>query len=216
MRRKSIEFTGGWVLDGDAWVSPEGERLPCISGGTGIEIAALAVAVVGMAVSAYGAYAGAEAQQQQLKTEQKMRDSEAAMAAQAGADAAARQRKKDSYGLNSFAAKAAAAGVVARTGSSLLDEMDYATNSEMEAQHAQYGYLVASATKNTQANFAGWQANRIDPSMEAGKSLISSAASIAGSYGTGGAGAGVAGAQKGGGLSGSASRPMRGTAGEDF
>lgn len=194
----------------------EGRFIPAMSGGTGIEIAALAVAAVGMAVSAYGAYSAAEQQQQQLKTEQKMRDSEAAMAAQAGADAAARQRKKDSYALNSFAAKAAAAGTVARTGSSLLDELDYSTQSEMEAQHAQYGYLVQSATKKTAANFAGWQANQIDPTMAAGKSLISSAASIAGSYGTGGAGAGVAGAQTGGGLSSSASRPMRGTAGEDF
>jgi hypothetical protein len=205
MRRKTLEFTGGWRLEGDQWVSPEGERLRPIGGGTGIEIAALAVAAVGMAVSAYGAYSASEAQQTQLKNESKMRESEAAMAQQAGQDAAARQRKKDSYSLNSFAAKAAAAGVVARSGSSLLDELDYSTQSEMEAQHAQYGYNVTSATKLTQSSFAKWQAGRIDPSMEAGKSLISSAASIAGSYGTGGYG--VAGSQKGGGLS---ARPAAG------
>ena len=178
----------------------EGRFIPALSGGTGIEIAALAVAVIGAGIAAYGAYQGAEAQQEQLKTQATMRESEAAMADAAGKEAAARQRKKDSYGLGKFAAAAGHAGVIAQSGSSLLAELDYATQSEMEAQHVQYGYGVTSATKRTEANFAKWQAGRIDPAMEAGKSLISSTASIAGSYGTGGAGAGVAGAQRGGGL----------------
>jgi hypothetical protein len=163
----------------------EGRFIPAIGGGTGIEIAALAVAAVGMAVSAYGAYSATQAQQQQLKQQKAMNESEAAMAEEAGKDAAARQRMKDSYALASFSSKAAAAGTVAKAGSSLVDELDFATNSELEARHVQYGYEVQAAQKRTGANFDAWQANRLDPAMSAGTSLLTSAGSIAGSYGTG-------------------------------
>lgn len=186
------------------WV--EGRFIPAIGGGTGVEIALIAVAVVGAAVSAYGAYSAAEAQQEQLKTQKKIDEADAAMADAAGREAAARQRKKDSYRLNSFRAKAAAQGVVAGEGSSLLAELDFASQSELEALSVQHGYQVQANQKRARGSFAAWEASRISPTAAAGSSLISSAGSIATSYGTGGAGgaasAGVAGAQSGGGLSG--------------
>jgi len=182
----------------------EGRFIPAIGGGTGVEIALLAVAVVGAAVSAYGAYSQAEAQQEQLKTQKKIDEADAMMADQAGREAANRQRKKDSYRLNSFRARAAGAGVVAGEGSSLLAELDFAEQGELAALDAQHGYQVDANTKRAHGSFAAWQASRVSPTAAAGTSLISSAGSIATSYGTGGAGgaasAGVAGAQKGGGL----------------
>jgi hypothetical protein len=180
------------------WV--EGRFIPAIGGGTGVEIALIAVAVVGAAVSAYGAYSAAEAQQEQLKTQKKINEADAMMADQAGREAAARQRKKDSYRLNSFRAKAAASGVVAGEGSSLLAELDFAEQGELAALDAQHGYQVESNRLRAGGSFAQWQANRISPTAAAGTSLISSAGSIAGSYGTTGAGTTAVKPQTGGGL----------------
>jgi len=197
-----LEFDNGWRLDGDVWIGPGGERLSRVSGGTGIETAALIAVVIGAAVAAYGAYSSAEAQQTQLKQQKSMHEADAEMARQAGVEAASRQRKKDKYALNAFGARAGMAGVVAHEGSSLLAELDFAEQSELEAQNVQYGYKVQEARSKTQASFAKWQAGRINPMMAAGTSLVQSAASGAGSYASGGfgGGAGVAGAQTGGGL----------------
>lgn len=176
----------------------EGRFIPFIGGGTGIEIAALAVAAIGAGVAAYGAYQGAEAQKEQLKANETAKKLEAQAMEDAGKAAAARQRKKDSYALSSFAARAGAAGVIARQGSSLMAELDYAEQSELEAQHVQHGYQVGAAKAKTAASFNRWQADRISPMTEAGKSLLSSTGSIAGSYAT--AGASGAATQRGGGL----------------
>jgi hypothetical protein len=160
----------------------DGRFMPAISGGTGAEIALLAVAAVGAAVSAYGVYESSENQKQTLKVQAKIREEDAAMTRMAGEAAAARQRAKDARRLASFGAAAGAAGVVAHEGSSLLAEMDYATDSELEAQHVRYGYELGARSKNVEANFARYQAGSIHPEQAAGISLMSSAGSIATSY----------------------------------
>jgi hypothetical protein len=158
----------------------DGRFIPAISGGTGYEI--LAIAAIGAVAAAYGSYKTAETQQETLKTQAKIREEDAAMTRAAGEAAAARQRKHDAARLNSFAARAGAAGVVAREGSSLLAEMDYATDSEIEAQHVKYGYELGARSKNVEAQFSRYQAGQINPEMAAGISLMSSAGSIATSY----------------------------------
>src|SRR6266478_1218904 len=84
----------------------DGRFIPAISGGTGAEIALLAVAAVGAAVSAYGTYETSKNQQETLKTQAKIREEDAAMTRMAGEAAAARQRAKDERRLASFGAAA--------------------------------------------------------------------------------------------------------------
>ena len=162
-------------------------------------IATLAIAAIGAAVSAYAAYASAQQQQDQLRNTAFIEEHNASVQAEAGREAAKRQRKADEAALNSFRARSASAGVVAGTGSSLLKEMDFAEDAELQALNVQHGYDVKASEMKTSANFAKWQAERISPETSAGISLLSSAGSIASSYGTMGAGKG-AGSQTGGGL----------------
>lgn len=162
-------------------------------------IATLAIAAIGAAVSAYAAYASAQQQQDQLRNTAIIEEHNASVQEEAGREAAKRQRKADEAALNSFRARAAGSNVVAGTGSSLLKELDFAEDSELQALNVQHGYDVKAAEMKTSSNFAKWQAERISPETSAGISLIGSAASIAGSYGT--KGAGSAGTQTGGGLS---------------
>ena len=77
---------------------------------------------------------------------------------------------------------AGAAGVVAKEGSSLLAELDFATDAELEAQHVKYGYTLDARNKSVQAQYAKYQAGQIDPGMSAGISLLSSGGSIATAY----------------------------------
>lgn len=187
-----------------------------IKGGTGVEIATLAIAAVGMAVAAYGAYASAKSQQDTLKQQAKQKEEDAAVVAQAGIEAANRQRAADKRKLESFGAAAAGRGVVAHEGSALMQELDFASKSELEAEHVQYGYKLDEREKRVQGAFASWQASRISPEGAATMSLLSSAGSIAGSYataGAGGKGGATTPAPAGGGYTG---YTMRGTAGEDF
>lgn len=162
-----------------------------IKGGTGVEIATLAIAAVGMAVSAYGAYAAAKDQQDTLKARAKAKQEDAAIALQAGQEAANRQREKDKRLLNSFGAAAASRGIVAHEGSALLQELDFASKSELEAQHVEYGYKLKAREQNVEASFMKWQASKISPETSMGMSLLSSAGSIAGSYSTAGLGGGA-------------------------
>ena len=150
--------------------------------GTGAEIALLAVAAVGAAASAYGTYQASESQKQALKTQAKIREDDAAITRMAGEAAAARQRKKDEHRLASFGAAAGAAGVVAHEGSSLLAEMDFATDAELQAQDIRYGYTLDARSKDIQARFARHQAGEINSEMATGVSLLSSGGSIATSY----------------------------------
>jgi hypothetical protein len=161
-------------------------------------IASLAIAAIGAAVAAYASYSAAQQQQDQLRTTAVIEEHNAAVQQEAGAEAARRQRKSDEAIQNSFRARAASANVVAGTGSSLLMELNYAEDSELQAQQLQHNYEVGAAEHQTKSNMAAWQAERISPTTAAGVSLLSSAASVAGSYGT--AGAGKSGAQTGGGL----------------
>ncbi len=162
-------------------------------------IASLAIAAIGAAVAAYASYASAQQQQQQQRTVAAIEEHNAAVQQEAGVEAAKRQRKADEAVQNSFRARAASANVVAGTGSSLLMELNYAEESELSAQQLQHNYEVGAAEHKTASNMAAWQAERISPTTAAGVSLLSSASSIAGSYGTMGAGKG-AGSQTGGGL----------------
>lgn len=171
-----IERNGVWGVECD------GRFVPAISGGTGAEIALLAVAAVGAAASAYGTYQSAENQRQTLKTQARIREDDAAVTRMAGEAAAARQRKKDRARLESFASRAGAAGVVAREGSSLLAELDFATDAELEAQHVRYGYTLEARKKSIEAGFARHQIGQINPEMSAGISLLSSGGSIATAY----------------------------------
>jgi hypothetical protein len=172
----------------------------------GVSIALVALTVAAAAASAYGAYASAQAQQDQLK-ENSARAREDALAMQeAGEEAARRQRKKDQARLESFGAIAAGRGVTAREGSSLLEELDFASQSELEAQSVKHGYELQARQKRQQAADFKWQANKISPEMELGKSLLASAGSIAGSYSTAGLGA-----QTGGGLTAAGSAGMTGS-----
>ena len=161
-------------------------------------IASLAIAAIGAAVAAYASYSSAQQQQDNLRNQAFVEEYNASVQEQAGQEAARRQRKADEAAQNSFRARAASAGVTAGTGSSLLKELDFAGESELQAQNVQHGYDVKSAEMKTSANFEKWQADRISPATEAGISLLKSSASIAGSYGT--MGAGKAGTQTGGGL----------------
>ena len=158
-------------------------------------IATLVIGVIGAAVAAYGAYSAAQAQQEQLQAKARAREDDAAIAEQAGQEAARRQRRKDKAALESFGARAAGRGVVAHEGSSLMSELDFATQSELEAQHVKYGYDLQAREKRVEASFAKWQAGKISPTAAMTTSLLSSAGSIAGSYATSGLGA-----QTGGGL----------------
>ena len=173
-------------------------------------IATLVIGIVGAAVAAYGAYASAQAQQDQLEAQARIREEDAAIAEEAGVEAARRQRKKDKAALESFGARAAARGVVAHEGSSLMAELDYATQSELEAQHVKYGYDLQAREKRVEANFAKWQASKISPTAAMTTSLLSSAGSIAGSYSM--AGMGGAAPQTGGGLGTLTTSPTSGSA----
>ena len=163
-------------------------------------IATLAIAAIGAAVSAYAAYAAAQQQQDNLRNTAVIEEHNASVQREAGKEAAKRQRKADEAALNSFRARAAGANVVAGSGSSLLKELDFAEDSELQALNVQHGYDVKASAMKTNSNFAKWQAERISPETSAGISLLSSASSIAGSYGTTGAGKSP-GTQTGGGLS---------------
>jgi len=160
-------------------------------------IATLAIAAIGAAVSAYAAYASAQQQQDNLRNTAIIEEHNAAVQEEAGREAAKRQRKADEAAMNSFRARAAGANVVAGTGSSLLKELNFAEDSELQALNVQHGYDVRAAEAKTRSNFAKYQADRISPETQAGISLLSSASSVATSYGTKGAGAGT---QTGGGL----------------
>lgn len=162
-------------------------------------IASLAIAAIGAAVAAYASYASAQQQQDNLRNQAFVEEYNAGVQEAAGREAAKRQRRADESALNSFKARSASAGVVAGTGSSLLAELNFASDSELQAENVQHGYNVKSADMKTSANFNKWQADRISPATEAGISLLKSGASIAGSYGTMGAGK-SAGTQTGGGL----------------
>src|SRR5690349_14911849 len=163
-------------------------------------IASLAIAAVGAAVAAYANYASAQQQQDNLRNPAFVEEYNASVQEEAGREAARRQRKSDEAAQNSFRARAASANVVAGApGSALLKELDFAGESELQAQNVQHVYDVKAAEMKTSANFNKWQADRISPATSAGISLLSSASSIAGSYGTMGAGKG-AGSQTGGGL----------------
>lgn len=191
-------------------------KLKLIKGGTGVEIATLAIAAVGMAVAAYGAYSSAKSQQDTLNQKADQERQDAAVIAQAGEEAANRQRRNDKRKLESFGAAAASRGVVAHEGSALLQELDFASASELEAQHVEYGYKLGEREKRVQASFDSWQASRISPEGAMTMSLLSSAGSIAGSYATAGAGGG--GGAKPSAYSGGygSAYAMRGTPGEDF
>ncbi len=164
-------------------------------------IASLLILAAGAAISAYGAYSAAKAQQTQLKQQAYMHEFEAEQSRRAGIEAARRQRAKDKAAQESFGARAAMAGVVAHEGSSLLTELDFAEDAELQALDVQHGYEVQGNRARTQASFARWQAGRISPMMAAVTSGISSAAGAAsggfGGIATGGSGAGK---QTGGGL----------------
>jgi hypothetical protein len=167
-------------------------------------IASLLILAAGAAISAYGAYSAAKAQQTQLKQQAYMHEFEAEQSRQAGISAAKRQRAKDKAAQESFGARAAMAGVVAHEGSALLTEMDFAEESEMQALHVQHGYEVQGNRARTEASFARWQAGRINPMMSAVTSGIGSLAGgvSGGAFGgiaTGGSSA-SAGTQTGGGL----------------
>ncbi len=149
---------------------------------TGIEVAFLAVAAIGAAASAYGSYAQAQQQKANLKAEAKILEADAAATRASGEAAAARQRAKDRALLDSFGSRAAGAGVVAREGSPLLSELDFAADSELEAQHVRYGFELDARSKNIRAGFARSRASQINPAAEAGLSLLQSGSSIAGSY----------------------------------
>ena len=150
-----------------------------------IALIAVAVAVVGAAVSAYGVYESQQNRKDLLKEQAKIREEDAAMTQLVGEAAAERQRKRDEHAIESFKARAGAAGVTAGEGSSLLAELDFATDAEVEAQHVQYGYKLEARGKQMQAGYARLQAGQIHPEMAAGISLLSSAGTIATNYGGG-------------------------------
>lgn len=162
--------------------------------------AMLLIALAGAAVAAYSAYAAAEQQKKTLNTNARIREDDARQTRIAGEAAAARQRKKDEARMNSFRSRAGAAGIVAGEGSSLLAELDYATDSELEAQHTKFGYTLNARSKDISAGFMRSQASDIHPEAEAGISLLSSAGSIATSYYSGAGASGGAQKQTGGGL----------------
>jgi hypothetical protein len=178
-----------------------------ISGGTGVEIALLAVAVVAAGVAAYGAYSAAEEQRAQLKENASRKREDADQMEEAGREAAKRQRKSDQARQESFGSLAAARGTEAHAGSALIAEMDFAEQSELQAQNVQHGYKLQARADRQAATDMMWQRGKISPTMEMGKSLMQSAGSIAGSYGTSGMGGPTA--QTGGGLT---SSPTSGAA----
>ena len=203
MSGSSIRLDSGWELCDNHWYGPGGEVLVAISGGA---YAMVAIAIVGALAAAYGAYAQAESQKDALEAQARAQDEDANAAAMAGEAAASNQRRKDRALQQSFAARAAGSGVVAREGSSLLAELDFATQSEMEAQNVQYGYKLEERSKRYQSYLTKREAGKINPMMNAGVSLLSSAGSIAGGFaGGGGGGAAV---QTGGGLASGATHAM--------
>jgi hypothetical protein len=147
-----------------------------------VSLIMLGVAVVGAAVAAYAAYDAAEKQKQNLKTQAKIQEDDARAQRLAGEAAAERQRRKDESRLASFRARAGAAGVVPSEGSSLLAELDFATDAEMEAQHLKYGYTLGARSKDIQAGFLRAQSDQISPWMSAASSAAGSGSSIATSY----------------------------------
>lgn len=166
------------------WYSEFRRRTNGVGGSTcftGAEVF-LAVAAVGALASAYGTYQAAGAQKRALKEESRRLEDDAAVTRLAGEAAVQRQRAKDRSKLESFRAAAGGAGVLVGAGSPLLAEMDFAADSELEAQHVQYGYRLEERSKRIQAQERGRQAKEISPLREAGVGLLSSAGSIAGSY----------------------------------
>ena len=166
-----------------------------------VSLIMLGVAVVGAAVAAYAAYDAAEKQKQNLKTQARIAEDDARATRLAGEAAAERQRKKDESRLASFRSRAAAAGIVPAEGSSLLAELDFASDAELEAQHVKYGYTLNARSKDIQAGFLKQQASEISPWMAAATSAAGSGSSIATSYAaTQKPGSDGPGAQTGGGL----------------
>lgn len=177
-------------------VEVDGRFVPAMRGGTGVEIAAVAVMAVGAITAAYGAYTSAQNQQAALKYNARVAENDAAATRAAGQAAAERQRRRDRAQLLSFGAAAGRAGVVARAGSSLLAELDFAEGAELEAKMVQHGYDTSAVSKANQAKMLRWQAGTINPTLAGVSSLLSSSGSIAGSYSTSLVGA----QQTGGGL----------------
>lgn len=167
-----------------------------------VSLIMLGVAVVGAAVAAYAAYDAAEKQKQNLKTQARIAADDARATRLAGEAAAERQRKKDEARLATFRSRAGAAGIVPAEGSSLLAELDFAEDAEMEAQHVKYGYTLNARSKDIQAGFLRAQSDQISPWMAAASSAAGSGSSIATSYASAQRpGSEGPGAQQGGGLS---------------
>lgn len=147
--------------------------------------AAVALMVVGAAVSAYAAYRQSEQQRNVLEAEAQNAELEAQSARAAGEQAAANQRLRDAPLLNSFAARAAKMGVEARAGSPLIAELDFGTKSELEAQNQQFGFRLREQGASYGAYLARYQRSLINPVGSAVvtgvSSLASSGSSLSGS-----------------------------------
>lgn len=144
-----------------------------------VAIVGLALAVVAAGAAAALAYDAAQKQKQNLKTQARIQEDDARATRLAGEAAAERQRRKDEARLRTFRSRAAAAGVVPAEGSSLLAELDFATNSEIEAQHIKFGYTLNARSKDIQAGFLRDQAHQISPWLAAASGAVGHSGSIA-------------------------------------
>lgn len=151
--------------------------------GTEILIIGLVAMAASAAITGVSAYQSAQTAKHNAKVTQRNNEIAAEHAEKSAKAAEYAQRKKDEALMNSFAAKAAGQGVVAREGSPLLAEIEFAQQSKMEEKRAGYAAQIQAHQQAYAGKLAGWQAAEINPTrsaaMAGGSQALSSGSSLA-------------------------------------
>lgn len=159
-------------------------------------VAALVVAgVVAAVASGVTAYAASEAQADAADYQRKVAEQQKKAAEEAGKVAEENQRQQDQRVIAAARARAAGAGIAEDEGSSLLAQMESATNAELNARRIRWTTATRAAgieAERVGYGFAAKQARR-QGYISAGASLLGGAANAYGaySYGQGGGGGGT-------------------------
>jgi hypothetical protein len=151
---------------------------------TGVEIAVVAVAVAGAAVSAYAAYESGQQQAAAARYNRKVAQNQATSAQDQGELAAERERERNRRLLASQRAAYGASGVITTEGSPLLVQMDSAREAVRSEQLLRYNADLAETGFRSQATLQGFYARSAERAgaIGAGASLLSGLANVGMAY----------------------------------
>ena len=148
-------------------------------------VAAIAVAVVGAAVSAYAAYEQGQTQSAIGKYNQKLAKQQAEQKRLESEAAARAQKRKNDALLASQRALLGASGAVSSEGTPLLVQMDAAEQAALDEANVRYAGESAARNLEAEGRLYGYTAKRAERAgyIGAGASLLSGASTAVGIYG---------------------------------